>query len=130
VLAASPVEAIGLDFVAGPGNRQALAAIGGIGIKTLVAGVVDGRNTVRTDLPRALSLCQSLLSLAGNLVVSTSCSLLHAPLDLHAETSPIPAPTDLLACARQKVHEVAVLGCALTEDLDVLAAQLATAASR
>ncbi len=130
VLAASPAEAIGLDFVAGPGNRQALAAIGGIGIKTLVAGVVDGRNAGRTDLPRALSLCQSLLSLAGNLVVSTSCSLLHAPLDRQAETSPIPVPTDLLACARQKVHEVAVLGCALTEDLDVLAAQLATAASR
>ena len=31
VLADSPVEAIGLDFVAGPGNREALGAIGGIG---------------------------------------------------------------------------------------------------
>ena len=51
VLAASPVEAIGLDFVAGPGNREALAAIGGIGIKTLFAGVIDGRNVWRADLP-------------------------------------------------------------------------------
>ena len=51
VLAESPVEAIGLDFVAGPGNREALAAIGGIGDKTLVAGVVDGRNVWRADLP-------------------------------------------------------------------------------
>src|SRR6266568_1656404 len=42
VLAASPVEAIGLDFVAGPGNRETLALAGGIGGKTLVAGVVDG----------------------------------------------------------------------------------------
>ena len=86
VLAASPVEAIGLDFVAGPGNGEALAAIGGIGIKTLFAGVVDGRDVCRADLPRALSLCDSLLGLAGNLVVSTSCSLLHVPLDASPET--------------------------------------------
>ncbi len=44
VLAASPVEAIGLDFVAGAGSREALAGLGGLGGKTLVAGVVDGRN--------------------------------------------------------------------------------------
>ncbi len=69
VLAASPVEAIGLDFVAGPGNREALAAIGGIGAKTLVAGVVDGRNVWRADLPAAVSLCASLLGLAGQVSV-------------------------------------------------------------
>ena len=56
MLAASPVEAIGLDFVAGPGNREALAGLGGLGGKTLVAGVVDGRNVWRTDLLAALSL--------------------------------------------------------------------------
>lgn len=120
VLAASPAEAIGLDFVAGPGNRDALAAIGGIGIKTLVAGVVDGRNAWRADLPRALSLCASLLDLAGNLVVSTSCSLLHAPLDLAADTSRPPEFAGRLAFARQKVDEVVALGRALTEE-DALA---------
>ncbi len=39
VLAGSRVEAIGLDFVSGPGSREALASIGGIGSRTLVAGV-------------------------------------------------------------------------------------------
>ena len=116
MLAESPVEAIGLDFVAGPGNREALAAIGGIGVKTLVAGVVDGRNVWRADLPRALSLCASLLGLAGNLVVSTSCSLLHVPLDLRAETSLSPELAGRLAFARQKVDEVVALGRALTEN--------------
>jgi len=110
VLAASPVEAIGLDFVAGPGNREALAAIGGIGAKTLVAGVVDGRNVWRADLPAALSLCESLLDLAGQVSVSTSCSLLHVPLDLRAETSLAPDVADRLAFARQKVDEVVTLG--------------------
>jgi 5-methyltetrahydropteroyltriglutamate--homocysteine methyltransferase len=125
-LAASPVEAIGLDFASGPGNREALAAIGGIGIKTLVAGVVDGQHAGRADLPAALSLCASLLGLAGNLVVSTSCSLLHVPLDLHVQASPPAERADLLALARQKVDEVVALGRALAES-DAVPGQLAAA---
>jgi 5-methyltetrahydropteroyltriglutamate--homocysteine methyltransferase len=116
VLAASPVEAIGLDFVAGPGNREALARAGGLGGKTLVAGVVDGRNVWRGDRRGALSTCASLLGLAGELVVSTSCSLLHVPLDVAAETALPPELRGRLAFARQKVDEVVALGRALSED--------------
>jgi 5-methyltetrahydropteroyltriglutamate--homocysteine methyltransferase len=127
VLAASPVEAIGLDFVAGPGNREALAATGGIGIKTLFAGVIDGRDVWRADVPRALSLCASLLDLAGNLVVSTSCSLLHVPLDVSAETSLSPELAGRMALARQKVDEVVALGRALSQN-DAVPAQPAMVA--
>jgi 5-methyltetrahydropteroyltriglutamate--homocysteine methyltransferase len=116
VLRDSPVEAIGLDFVAGPGNREALGAVGGIGGKTLVAGVVDGRNVWRADMPAVLSLCASLLGLVGELTVSTSCSLLHVPLDLDAETSLAPQVAGRLAFARQKVDEVVKLGRWLTGD--------------
>jgi 5-methyltetrahydropteroyltriglutamate--homocysteine methyltransferase len=116
VLADSPVEAIGLDFVAGPGNREALGAVGGIGGKILVAGVVDGRNVWRADMPAALSLCASLLGLVGELTVSTSCSLLHVPLDLDAETSLAPELAGRLAFARQKVDEVVMLGRWLNGD--------------
>jgi 5-methyltetrahydropteroyltriglutamate--homocysteine methyltransferase len=116
----SPVEAIGLDFVAGPGNREALASIGGIGDKTLVAGVVDGRNVWRADMPAVLSLCASLLGLAGQLTVSTSCSLLHVPLDLDAETSLAPEVAGRLAFARQKVDEVVMLGRWLHGDRVIL----------
>ena len=122
VLAASPVEAIGLDFVAGPGNREALAAIGGIGIKTLFAGVINGRDVWRADVTRALSLCASLSGLAGNLVVSTSCSLLHVPLDVAAETSLSPELACRMAFARQKVDEVVAIGRALSEN-DALTGQ-------
>jgi 5-methyltetrahydropteroyltriglutamate--homocysteine methyltransferase len=120
VLAASPVEAIGLDFVAGPGNTEALAAAGGLGAKTLVAGVVDGRNVWRADLPAAVSLCASLLGLAGQVTVSTSCSLLHVPLDLSAETSLTPEVARRLAFARQKVDEVVTLGRWLHGDRVIL----------
>jgi 5-methyltetrahydropteroyltriglutamate--homocysteine methyltransferase len=120
VLADSPVEAIGLDFVAGPGNREALGAIGGIGEKTLVAGVVDGRNVWRADMPAVLSLCASLLGLVEELTVSTSCSLLHVPLDLDAETSLAPEVARRLAFARQKVDEVVMLGHWLHGDRVIL----------
>ncbi|REE96702.1 5-methyltetrahydropteroyltriglutamate--homocysteine S-methyltransferase [Thermomonospora umbrina] len=122
VLAASRAEAIGLDFVAGPGNRNALGAIGGLGPdKTLVAGVVDGRNVWRTDLNAAMATCASLLGLSGELVVSTSCSLLHVPLDLAAETDLDPRLTARLAFARQKVDEVVLIGKALREGRDAIA---------
>jgi len=127
VLAASPVDAIGLDFVAGPGNREALAAIGGVRGKALVAAVVDGRNVWRTDLTDALSMCVSLLGLAAQTVVSTSCSLLHVPLDLDAETSLKPELIGRLAFARQKVTEVVALGRALTDGLVAISPQLAGA---
>jgi 5-methyltetrahydropteroyltriglutamate--homocysteine methyltransferase len=120
VLAESPVEAIGLDFVAGPGNREALAAVGGIGAKILVAGVVDGRNVWRADMPAVLSLCASLLGLVAELTVSTSCSLLHVPLDLGAETSLAPEVAGRLAFARQKVDEVVMLGRWLHGDRVIL----------
>jgi 5-methyltetrahydropteroyltriglutamate--homocysteine methyltransferase len=127
VLAASPVQAIGLDFVAGPRNREALARVGGIGGKTLVAGVVDGRNVWRTDMSAALSTCASLLGLAGQLMVSSSCSLLHVPLDVRTERSLTPELASRLAFARQKVDEVVTLGRALSEGRDAVAAELAAA---
>ncbi|GAA3661805.1 5-methyltetrahydropteroyltriglutamate--homocysteine S-methyltransferase [Nonomuraea antimicrobica] len=116
VLAGTPVEAIGLDFVTGPGNLRTLASIGGLPLRTLVAGVVDGRNIWRTDLRRALATCASLLGLAGELVVSTSCSLQHVPLDLDAEPDLEPDLRARLSFARQKIDEVVLLGQALRQE--------------
>ncbi|WP_433330338.1 5-methyltetrahydropteroyltriglutamate--homocysteine S-methyltransferase [Spirillospora sp. CA-294931] len=120
-LAATRVEAIGLDFVAGPGNLEALASIGGLPRRTLVAGVVDGRNVWRTDLEKALGLCGSLLGLAGEVTVSTSCSLMHVPIDTEAEPDLDADLRERLAFARQKVDEVVLLGRALGEGHDVIA---------
>ncbi|MDN5750221.1 MAG: 5-methyltetrahydropteroyltriglutamate--homocysteine S-methyltransferase, partial [Pseudonocardia sp.] len=55
VLAESPVEAIGLDLVAGADDLTAAASLGGLRDKTVLAGVVDGRNVWRTDLDAALA---------------------------------------------------------------------------
>ncbi|RFS82186.1 5-methyltetrahydropteroyltriglutamate--homocysteine S-methyltransferase [Actinomadura spongiicola] len=117
VLAASRVEAVGLDFVAGPGNLDVLASVGGLPRKTLVAGVVDGRNVWRTDQRRAKATCAALLGLVDRVAVGTSCSLMHVPIDLDAETPLDPDVRGRLAFARQKVGEVVALGRALREDV-------------
>src|SRR6266508_3718550 len=86
VLVRSPVDGVGLDFTRGGArNLELLAAAGGLGERTLVAGVVDGRNVWVNDLERSLAQLATLLGLAGEVVVSTSCSLQHVPIDLAAE---------------------------------------------
>ncbi|MFI5933799.1 5-methyltetrahydropteroyltriglutamate--homocysteine S-methyltransferase [Actinoplanes sp. NPDC051494] len=109
----TPVEALGLDLVAGPGNLHRLAAAGPLRGRTIVAGLVDGHNIWRTDLHAAVTTGATLTGLADNVAVSSSCSLLHVPVDLDAETALDPALRERLAFARQKVDEVVLLGLAL-----------------
>ncbi len=113
VLAATPVEAIGVDLVSAPHTVARVASLPNLRDRSLVAGVVDGRNVWRTDLSTALSTCTSLRGLVGELAVSTSCSLLHVPHDLTAEDGIDPAVAHRLAFARQKVAEVVTLARAL-----------------
>jgi 5-methyltetrahydropteroyltriglutamate--homocysteine methyltransferase len=111
----TPVEALGLDLVAGPGNLRRLAGAGPLHGKTIVAGLVDGRNVWRTDLRAAITTGAAVTGLADHVAVSTSCSLLHTPVDLAAETTLDPQLRRRLAFARQKVDEVVLLGRALRD---------------
>ncbi|GAA2387028.1 5-methyltetrahydropteroyltriglutamate--homocysteine S-methyltransferase [Dactylosporangium salmoneum] len=119
----TPVEAVGLDLVAGPGGLRRLAACGPIPGKTIVAGLVDGRNVWRTDLRAAAAIGAQLKGLADDVVVSSSCSLLHVPADLAAETSLDAQVRARLAFARQKVDEVVLLGRALRDGVATLPAR-------
>jgi 5-methyltetrahydropteroyltriglutamate--homocysteine methyltransferase len=114
-LLGTPVEAIGLDLVAGPGNVRRLAESGPLGGRTIVAGLVDGHNVWRTDLRAAIATGATLTALADHVAVSTSCSLLHVPVDRSAETRLAPELFERLAFARQKVDEVVLLGGALRD---------------
>ena len=109
VLARTPVEAVGLDLVRGgiPDDLDALAG------KTVVAGVVSGRDVWRTDRDRALATLRAVRDRIGDVVVSTSCSLLHVPYDLDLDPDLDPAVRARLAFADQKVAEVVELAAAL-----------------
>ncbi len=78
---------------------------------TLSVGLVDGRNIWRTDLQKALETIRALHAVLGNerLQAASSCSLLHSPVDLSAETALDPQVRSWLAFAAQKCREVALL---------------------
>lgn len=124
VLAGSALEGIGLDFVAGPRNLDLLYQAGGLEKKALFAGVVDGRNIWINDLDASLRLLDELGGLCGEMVVSTSCSLLHVPFDLDAETALDPELRSWMAFARQKVGEVVTLARGLEHGTAAIAAEL------
>ena len=93
--------------------------------KTLVAGVVDGRNIWRTDLEAALGKLATLLGSAADVAVSTSCSTLHVPYSLEPETDLDDALRSWLAFGQEKVAEVVTLARALHDGRDAVADEIA-----
>jgi 5-methyltetrahydropteroyltriglutamate--homocysteine methyltransferase len=124
LLARSPVEGIGLDLDRGRERNLEALERGGLESKTLFAGVVDGRNVWAADLERSLDLLQRCQELAGELVVSSSCSLLHVPIDIEAEPELDDELRGWMAFARQKVEEVVTLTRGLNEGPDAIAEEL------
>ncbi|MGH3683356.1 MAG: 5-methyltetrahydropteroyltriglutamate--homocysteine S-methyltransferase, partial [Natronosporangium sp.] len=108
VLAGTPVEAVGLDLVRGRAAAPR-PELDRLRDKVLVAGVVSGRDVWRTDLDGALALLRQLWPRVRELVVASSCPLLHVPYDLARETDLDPALRSRLAFAEQKVTELVTL---------------------
>ncbi|AIY47478.2 5-methyltetrahydropteroyltriglutamate-- homocysteine methyltransferase [Mycobacterium sp. VKM Ac-1817D] len=121
-LARTPVEAIGVDLVAGTG--AALAAVPELADKLLVAGVVDGRNIWRTDLEDALGTLSTLLAGARSVAVSTSCSTLHVPYTLDTEDDLDAALRCWLAFGFEKVTEVVALARGLEDGGEAISAEI------
>jgi len=126
-LAAAPIEAIAIDL-----HRGAVpAAVPGLADKTIVGGVVDGRNVWRGDLRQAWDRLDALRGLgAASVAAGTATSLQHVPHDVADEAALDPRLASWLAFADQKVDQVAVLARGLDEGVEAIAAELdgATAA--
>jgi 5-methyltetrahydropteroyltriglutamate--homocysteine methyltransferase len=124
VLRDLPVEGVGLDLHRGRRNVEFIANQGGLTDQTLFAGIVDGRNVWIADLEHSLDLLEGLRDRVGELVVSTSCSLLHTPIDLDAEPGLDDELRSWMAFAKQKVGEVATLTRGFGEGREAIAAEL------
>ncbi len=124
VLAASAVEAIGIDLVRGtlPTNLDA-NTVAGLSTKTVVAGVIDGHNIWRGDLAAALAQAQAAAALSPRLAVSSSTSLVHVPHDVADETS-LGQLTNWLAFADQKVAQIATVAKGLVEGAPAIQSEL------
>jgi 5-methyltetrahydropteroyltriglutamate--homocysteine methyltransferase len=126
ILSRLPVQGLGLDFVRGERNADLISEQGWPDGKTLFAGVVSGRNVWINDLEKSLALLRELRSAVGEqLVVSTSCSLLHSPIDKRNEPRLDEEVLSWMSFAVQKLDEVAALTRGLNEGDDAIADTLA-----
>jgi len=111
-----PVAGLHVDLVRAPDQLSAvLAAIPSD--KVLSVGVIDGRNIWRSDLDRQLALVTTAWDGVGKdrLEIAPSCSLLHTPVDLDAETELDSQLRSWLAFSKQKLEEVAALTAAMQQ---------------
>ena len=106
-LSKTPIWGIGLDFVYGKKNLDCLDHIKD---KMLIAGIVDGRNIWITDFDQALNILNKISEKVPKeqIIVSTSCSLLHIPYSTKNEPESEIKPW--MAFALEKVEEVSFLG--------------------
>ncbi|MGE4301897.1 MAG: 5-methyltetrahydropteroyltriglutamate--homocysteine S-methyltransferase [Victivallaceae bacterium] len=99
-----------LDLVRGGANLDAVLAGFPAGM-ILSAGIVEGRNIWRNDFDRSLEILRRIEGALGDrLMVASSCSLLHCPVDLECETALDSEIRSWMAFAVQKCAEVSLLG--------------------
>lgn len=102
-------DGIGLDFIEG---RQTAALVEEYGFpqeKTLFAGLINGKNIWKNNYARTLSVLDTLKAKNIDVVLSTSCSLLHVPYTLENETKLSPDIAAHFAFAKEKLEEAAQL---------------------
>jgi 5-methyltetrahydropteroyltriglutamate--homocysteine methyltransferase len=125
-LAIAPVEALAIDLTRG----AVPDAAPGLDRKTLVGGVIDGRNIWRGDLAGAWTILESLAGLgAAAVAVGTSASLQHVPYDVTTETRLDPRLISWLAFADQKVAQVVTLARGRVHGAATIAAEVAAASA-
>ena len=118
VLVDTSITGIGLDFVHGKENVHSVEKIAKCG-KKLIAGIVDGRNIWISDIDEKVAFLKSLPIDKEQVIVSTSCSLLHVPYTLKYEKKLDTNIKSWLAFANEKLDELRVID-KLYRDEDLL----------
>ncbi len=102
-------DGIGLDFTEGVKTAGLVASNGFPNGKTLFAGLVNGKNIWRNNYKKTLGVLKGLKDNGIDVVISTSCSLLHVPYTLKNETALSADYTKHFAFAEEKLTELAEL---------------------
>ncbi len=123
IATSSGLDALHVDLVRGPDSLDSV--LGTLpATMALSAGVIDGRNIWRTDLDAAHAKLRNAAKTLGEdrVLVGTSCSLLHVPVDLCLERKIDDELRTWLAFATQKLAEVRALADAGSSDVPTGAA--------
>ncbi|MCT7619968.1 5-methyltetrahydropteroyltriglutamate--homocysteine S-methyltransferase [Aliarcobacter butzleri] len=110
ILVNTPIWALGLDFIHGNKNLEALELIKNSN-KVLIAGVIDGRNIWKSNFEDKVALLNKISNVVSkeNIIVGTSCSLLHVPFTLNYEEKLDSEIKSWLAFAVEKLKELSLV---------------------
>ncbi len=111
-------DGIGLDFIEGKETLNLIKKYGFPKDKILFAGVVNGKNIWKCDYKKAINLINEIKNYANNIVLTTSCSLLHVPYTTKNETK---LSSDILksfSFAYEKLNELKELAYLIDKDYE------------
>ncbi|MFY4749733.1 5-methyltetrahydropteroyltriglutamate--homocysteine S-methyltransferase [Aliarcobacter butzleri] len=110
ILVNTPIWALGLDFIHGNKNLETLELIKNSN-KVLIAGVIDGRNIWKSNFEDKVALLNKISNVISkkNIIVGTSCSLLHVPFTLNYEEKLDTEIKSWLAFAVEKLKELSLV---------------------
>ncbi|NMA17124.1 MAG: 5-methyltetrahydropteroyltriglutamate--homocysteine S-methyltransferase, partial [Erysipelotrichia bacterium] len=106
---ALPIDGIGLDFIEGKDTLELVKRFDFPADKTLFAGVVNGKNIWRNNYAQTLHIIDELKKFVSDIVLSTSCSLLHVPYSLKNENTLSDEYKKHFSFAEEKLVELAEL---------------------
>ncbi len=104
-----PFDGIGLDFIEGNNTLELVKRFSFPADKTLFAGVVNGKNIWRNNYEQTLRILDELKKSGADIVLSTSCSLLHVPYTLKNESSLSDEYKKYFSFVEEKLAELADL---------------------
>jgi len=105
-------DGVGLDFIEGKRNLELLRSNNFPDDKTLFAGVINGKNIWKCDYKKTLALLSEIKKYTKNVMISTSCTLLHVPYTLENETKLEEDVKKHFAFAKEKLgelHELSII---------------------
>ncbi|MDO4674745.1 5-methyltetrahydropteroyltriglutamate--homocysteine S-methyltransferase [Campylobacter sp.] len=115
-LLGSKFDGLGLDFVEGKESLNLLKAHGFSDEKTLFAGLINGKNIYKNNYSKSLELVEKIRQHASNIVLNTSCSLLHSPYSVKFESKLEDSYLKFFAFAEEKLQELKELKIILSSD--------------
>ena len=101
-------DAVGIDFVEGRKSLELVKENGFPKDKLLVAGVVNGKNVWKNNYAKTQGILNELKNAVSGaeIVIGTSCSLLHVPYTLESETKLPESYKAHFAFAEEKLVEL------------------------
>ena len=116
-------DGIGLDFVEGKKSLELVKTNGFPKDKILFAGLVNGKNIWRCNYEKVLNNLNAIKANANEIVIGTSCSLLHVPVTLANESKLSDNIKKHFAFAEEKLTELAELKKIASSDSPETAAE-------